>query len=122
VFVFVSPTIAIIDISVTSIMRRSAAEYKVLVAYSLAVRPSDSDMRLIAENMQTLLRPEDALTMLCAKALGRGLGDVFQSSQTMTDACASIATKIQEKGVVIVVPVGPTTTMISGSCVIRLSS
>jgi hypothetical protein len=50
--VFVSPTIYIIDISVTSIMRISAAESKVRVAYSLAVRPSDSDMRLIAENMQ----------------------------------------------------------------------
>ncbi len=65
--VFASPTMAIIDISVTPIMRRSVVEYKVVVAYSHAIRP-DSDVRLVAGNMQTLLRPEDTLTVIWACA------------------------------------------------------
>jgi hypothetical protein len=52
--------VAIIDISATSIMRGLAFEHIVLDVCLLAVRPSVSDMRLIVENMQTLLRPQDA--------------------------------------------------------------
>jgi hypothetical protein len=80
-------------------------------------RTSDSDMRLIADNMLTLFRPEDALTMLFVKVLGRGLANVFQSSQTMTDSCASIATSIRKKGCIAVAAVGPTTATMRGSLV-----
>jgi hypothetical protein len=86
---------AIIDTSVASIMRRSVVEYRIVLAYSLTIRP-DSGRRVKAENMQVLLRPEDASTMSVGQALGRGLANVFQNGQTVTDAFASIAMSIPE--------------------------
>jgi hypothetical protein len=62
-------------------MQRLAFEYKVLEAYSLEIRPSDSGMQVIVENMPTLFRPEDALTMLFAQALGRGLANVSRAAK-----------------------------------------
>jgi hypothetical protein len=78
--VFVSPMIAIIDISVTPIRRRSVVEYKVVVAYSLAIRLSYSNVQIIAENLDKLFIPDDALTKLFARVLGRNLANVFLMS------------------------------------------
>jgi hypothetical protein len=58
-FQIASPTMAFIDIRVTSIMRRSVVEYKLVVAYLRAVGHV-AELRAIAENTQTLFRPEDA--------------------------------------------------------------
>jgi hypothetical protein len=96
-------------------MRRSVVESKIVVAYSRAIRPSESNVQIIAEKMENLLNPEDALTKLFARVLGRSLASVFQGNETMPDAFASIAMSIQEKGVTIVAPVGPTTTVMNAS-------
>ena len=47
--------------------------------------------------MQTLLRPEDALTILAGQVLWRGLANVFQNSQAMTDEFASIAMRTRKR-------------------------
>jgi hypothetical protein len=103
-----SPLSAIVDIGVTSIMRSSVVESKVVGEYSIARRHSET-VEAIVGKLQRLLHPATPLTNVFSQLLGRSLANAFQRNQSMSEAFTSTAMSIHERGVIVVSP-GRTTT------------
>jgi hypothetical protein len=75
-------------------MRRTVVESKIVVAYSQAIRPSESNVQIVAEKMKNLLSPGDALTKLFARVLGRSLASVLPGQRNYARRFAALANSL----------------------------
>jgi hypothetical protein len=101
--VFDSPLSAIVDISVTSIMRSSVVESKVVAEYR-----SRGDIlkqwKQLLKNCRDYCTQATPLTNVFPQLLGRSLANALQRNQSMSEAFTSIAVSIHERGVIVVSP------------------